>query len=159
MKVPFLYNACCRMEWLWLLGLLKILAAFCFIAITYGHFCFWSALSYLEADPLDTFDFIVSKLFFLSPECQVWVFQIHIYCTYFVFEVGAGSSGAVISSRLSENGHYSVLLLEAGDYPSPFADIPLLSGILPSTPLSRNYQTEPQEVGFTATVGKVNICK
>ena len=69
--------------------------------------------------------------------------------------VGGGSSGAVISSRLSENGKYSVLLVEAGGYPNPLAEIPLLSGILPMTPLSRSYPTEPQEFGSGATIEQV----
>lgn len=72
--------------------------------------------------------------------------------------VGAGSAGAVVSSRLSENGSYSVLLIEAGGYPSPLVNIPLISGILPSTPFSWNYQTEPQKLGHEASIGHVTNC-
>lgn len=72
----------------------------------------------------------------------------------YFWTVGAGSAGSVISARLSENGSYSVLLLEAGGYPSPLADVPLLAGILPLTNLAWNYQTEPQK-GHKASIGKV----
>ena len=74
---------------------------------------------------------------------------------FIISKVGAGSAGAVISSRLSENGNFSVLLVEAGGYPSPLVNIPLISSILPSTPLAWNYQTEPQGFGYDASVGKV----
>ncbi|CAG9861257.1 unnamed protein product [Phyllotreta striolata] len=47
--------------------------------------------------------------------------------------VGAGGSGCVLANRLTENGKWSVLLLEAGEYPSPSAEVPELFRSLTGT--------------------------
>src|SRR5437764_4440907 len=39
--------------------------------------------------------------------------------------VGAGSAGAAVASRLSENGRYQVLLLEAGGETHPLSRVPI----------------------------------
>ncbi len=78
-------------------------------------------------------------------------------CHALCLSVGAGSAGAVIASRLSENRTYSVLLIEAGGYPSPLVNIPLISGIIPSTPFAWNYQTEPQKFGLSASINHVKF--
>ncbi|XP_049766396.1 glucose dehydrogenase [FAD, quinone]-like [Schistocerca cancellata] len=58
--------------------------------------------------------------------------------------VGAGSAGAAVAARLSENPGWSVLLLEAGGDPSPASDVPGLSLTLWQTEMDWAYQTEPE---------------
>ncbi|KAL3271316.1 hypothetical protein HHI36_021805 [Cryptolaemus montrouzieri] len=57
--------------------------------------------------------------------------------------VGSGSAGSVVGSRLSENGLYRVLVLEAGDYPSATSDIPSLMFGLQGTKEDWQFQTVP----------------
>ncbi|KAF0293333.1 Glucose dehydrogenase [FAD, quinone] [Amphibalanus amphitrite] len=57
--------------------------------------------------------------------------------------VGAGSAGAVMASRLSEDPHHSVLLLEAGEDGTVFTEVPLLTALV--------YGTEGYDWGFRAT--------
>ncbi|XP_044763974.1 glucose dehydrogenase [FAD, quinone]-like [Coccinella septempunctata] len=59
--------------------------------------------------------------------------------------IGAGSAGSVVASRLSENGKYRVLVLEAGDYPSASSDIPSLLFSLQGTNEDWQYETVPSE--------------
>ncbi|XP_045465774.1 glucose dehydrogenase [FAD, quinone]-like [Harmonia axyridis] len=59
--------------------------------------------------------------------------------------IGAGSAGSVVASRLSEDGKYSVLVLEAGDYPSATSDIPSLLFSLQGTDEDWQYQTVPSK--------------
>ncbi|CAL8117908.1 unnamed protein product [Orchesella dallaii] len=46
--------------------------------------------------------------------------------TFDFIVVGGGTGGCAVASRLSENGQYSVLLLEAGGVPKPELDVPAL---------------------------------
>ncbi|XP_050082472.1 glucose dehydrogenase [FAD, quinone] [Anopheles aquasalis] len=57
--------------------------------------------------------------------------------------IGAGSAGAVVASRLSEIGDWSVLLLEAGGDENEVTDVPSLAGYLQLTEFDWKYQTTP----------------
>lgn len=59
--------------------------------------------------------------------------------------VGAGSAGCVVANRLSENGRYSVLLVEAGRSDStPLISMPKGFGaLLQNTTHVRHFETEP----------------
>lgn len=60
--------------------------------------------------------------------------------------VGSGPAGCVLANRLSENGQYSVLLLEAGGTESPItSDLPISSPNLQSTSFNWGYSTTVQE--------------
>jgi len=69
--------------------------------------------------------------------------------TFDYIVVGAGSAGCVIANRLSENGRFQVLLLEAG----PADNTPLIrmpkgfGALLPNTTHVRHFTTEPPEDG------------
>ncbi len=49
------------MQVMWLLGILKIPAAFAIITVCYFHSLIWETISYFEADPLNIYDFIIGK--------------------------------------------------------------------------------------------------
>ncbi|XP_050520933.1 glucose dehydrogenase [FAD, quinone]-like [Daktulosphaira vitifoliae] len=57
--------------------------------------------------------------------------------------VGAGSAGAVMANRLSENPNWTVLLIEAGIDEPAISDIPFLYPSLQRTPIDWQYKTEP----------------
>jgi len=59
--------------------------------------------------------------------------------------IGGGSAGAVVASRLSAVGTFSVLLLEGGGDPNPLADIPLARRhIWAYSSLAKGYDSVPQ---------------
>ncbi|CAH1163419.1 unnamed protein product [Phaedon cochleariae] len=70
--------------------------------------------------------------------------------------VGAGSTGSVIASRLSEIGKWKILLLEAGQYPNNFTMIPRYFAISAFSEYNWGFKSTPQK---TACLGAVeNRC-
>ncbi|XP_045108129.1 glucose dehydrogenase [FAD, quinone]-like [Portunus trituberculatus] len=68
--------------------------------------------------------------------------------------VGAGSAGAVIANRLSENPSWRVLLLEAGGDETEISDVPALAGYLQLSKMDWRYKTEPQDSACLAMAGR-----
>jgi choline dehydrogenase len=71
--------------------------------------------------------------------------------------VGGGSAGAVAAFRLSENGKHSVLLLEAGGYPSSIAHMPSVVALLQQSEINWKYFTEPQINGTKSLNNQVSL--
>ncbi|XP_067015788.2 glucose dehydrogenase [FAD, quinone] [Anabrus simplex] len=78
----------------------------------------------------------------LDPESRP-IDRYPLYKHYDFVVVGAGSAGAVVSSRLSEVPHWAVLLLEAGGDENEISDVPSLAAYLQLTSLDWQYKTEP----------------
>lgn len=58
--------------------------------------------------------------------------------------VGAGSSGCVLADKLSKNGKWKVLLLEAGSDDTKFSDIPGMASFLLKSKMNWGYYSKPQ---------------
>jgi len=72
-------------------------------------------------------------------------------------KVGAGTSGCVIASRLSEVSNVSVLLVEAGGHFGWLSTVPLLAPMMQGTEVDWTYKTEPQVFSSRGLNGYVTI--
>ncbi|KAK8736014.1 hypothetical protein OTU49_005174, partial [Cherax quadricarinatus] len=77
-----------------------------------------------------------------------------LFAEYDFIIVGAGSAGAVVANRLSEDPAFSVLLLEAGGDETEISDVPALAGYLQLSKMDWIYKTEPQESACLAMAGR-----
>ncbi|XP_076683503.1 glucose dehydrogenase [FAD, quinone]-like [Andrena cerasifolii] len=68
-----------------------------------------------------------------------------IQSNYDFVVIGAGSAGAVVANRLSENGNWSVLLLEAGSDEPLKSDVPIMFTDLQQGPYDWQFKTEPSD--------------
>ncbi|KAK9871021.1 hypothetical protein WA026_009980 [Henosepilachna vigintioctopunctata] len=71
--------------------------------------------------------------------------DLYDYGTFDFIVVGAGTSGSVVASRLSENRNWRILLLEAGDWDDDLTAIPYIQNIFSLTDKSWGYFTTPQK--------------
>ena len=67
-----------------------------------------------------------------------------LFSILFFQSVGAGSAGAVVANRLSEDPKMRVLLLEAGGYETFQSEIPMLAARLQLSKYDWKYKTVPQ---------------
>ena len=80
----------------------------------------------------------------------------NINSTYDYIVVGAGSAGAVLAARLSEDRGITVLLVEAGGEDTQILPyVPMMSALFQNTSLDWVYYTEPQtHSSFASPVGQ-----
>jgi len=78
-----------------------------------------------------------------NPELKVQDTE-KLFKSYDFIVVGAGSAGAVIANRLSENPNWKILLLEAGGDETEISDVPALAAYLQLGRMDWKYKTEPQ---------------
>uniref|UniRef100_A0A0B7BFL3 Glucose-methanol-choline oxidoreductase N-terminal domain-containing protein n=1 Tax=Arion vulgaris TaxID=1028688 RepID=A0A0B7BFL3_9EUPU len=88
---------------------------------------------------------LVKILYLDSPSALLLANKLNSSYDYIV--VGAGSAGSVVANRLSEDGQFRVLLLEAGysDLVQPNINIPILGATLIKTHIDWEYYTESQD--------------
>ncbi|CAH1184398.1 unnamed protein product [Phyllotreta striolata] len=69
--------------------------------------------------------------------------------------IGSGSGGAAVANKLSDNKNSTVLVLEAGDYPSATSDIPGLVFSTQRTYEDWQYHTQPSNTSCLGNKGRM----
>ncbi|XP_076334605.1 glucose dehydrogenase [FAD, quinone]-like isoform X2 [Tachypleus tridentatus] len=100
---------------------------------------------------------IMALLFFRSTDRRIQLPDAHFDMEYDYIIVGAGSAGATLASRLSEEPNTSILLLEAGGLPDVLSSVPLLSAELQLTKYDWAFKTVPQEAACFGLKGKRSL--
>ncbi|XP_076249639.1 neither inactivation nor afterpotential protein G [Calliopsis andreniformis] len=106
---------------------------------------------------LSVFVLLVSLLYHCYFNRPISIIE-HPNTHYDYIIVGAGTSGCVVASRLSEISNLTVLLVEAGGYFGWVSTVPILTPMLQGTEVDWSYSTEPQmfsSKGFWNRVQKV----
>jgi glucose dehydrogenase (acceptor) len=98
------------------------------------------ALPYLPLLPIILRNIVDDQIRHMS-----YVSQRGFNSSYDYVVIGAGSGGAVMASRLSEDPSVSVLLLEAGSAENFISDVPEICLLLQKTPLDWGYESTPQK--------------
>ncbi|CAG9861358.1 unnamed protein product [Phyllotreta striolata] len=80
--------------------------------------------------------------------------QIRDFGSFDFIVIGAGSTGSVIASRLSEILGWRILLLEAGKYPNNFTMIPGFFAVQAMTEYNWGFVSVPQKTACLGAVGK-----
>ena len=99
--------------------------------------------------------FVVAYVAYYATRPKVSPITGKLNVTYDYIIVGAGSAGAVLAARLSEDKESSVLVLEAGDEETgnPMVGIPLAAYFMQKSRLDWQYYTEPQKYSHYAHSG------
>ncbi|XP_035224994.1 glucose dehydrogenase [FAD, quinone]-like [Stegodyphus dumicola] len=87
---------------------------------------------------------LLTMLYLISENSFVPRTSIGFDSEYDYIIVGAGSAGAVLANRLSEDPDISVLLLEAGSFPKLKSEVPIFAAQLQMTRNDWKYLTVPQ---------------
>ncbi|KAL0106761.1 hypothetical protein PUN28_015364 [Cardiocondyla obscurior] len=97
---------------------------------------------------------LIYRNYFSEPASVIVYPEAH----YDYIVVGAGTSGCVIASRLSELSNVTVLLVEAGGYFGWLSTMPLLAPMMQGTEVDWAYQMEPQVFSSRGFYGHRQNC-